>query len=162
MWSSTLAQLVLVFLANGLRMTREVWCSGTLAAIFALHPLHVESVAWISERKDVLSTFLLMLTLLLYARYVEKPRPSRYLWMFTAFALSLLAKPMAVTFPFVLLLIDIWPLRHCRSGGVCWRRRRCWQFRRWQACSLSWLSAGASAADNREASSEGGGGGAEV
>ena len=115
---------LLLFLAF-LRMTRKVWCACALAAVFALHPLHVESVAWISERKDVLSTFLLMLTLFLYARYVEKPRPSRYLWMFTAFALSLLAKPMAVTFPFVLLLIDIWPLR--RIAPASWQtdlRRR--------------------------------------
>ena len=109
---------VLLFLAFQ-RMTREVWCACTLAAVFALHPLHVESVAWIAERKDVLSTFLLTLTLLLYVRYVERPRPTRYLWMFTAFALSLLAKPMAVTFPFVLLLIDIWPLK--RIAPSSWR-----------------------------------------
>jgi protein O-mannosyl-transferase len=101
-----------------LRMTREVWCACTLAAVFALHPLHVESVAWIAERKDVLSTFFLMLTLLLYVRYVERPRPTRYLCMFTAFALSLLAKPMAVTFPFVLLLLDIWPLRRIAPASL--------------------------------------------
>ena len=119
--------IVLLFLAF-LRMTKEVWCAGTLAAVFALHPLHVESVAWISERKDVLSAFLLTLALLLYVLYVEKPRPSRYLWMFTAFALSLLAKPMAVTFPFVLLLLDMWPLK--RIAPASWRvdlRLRLWE-----------------------------------
>jgi len=112
------AATLLLFLAF-LRMTREMWCAGALAAVFAVHPLHVESVAWISERKDVLSAFFMMLTLLLYVRYVENPRPGRYLSTFAAFALSLLAKPAAVTFPFVLLLMDIWPLR--RIAPTSWR-----------------------------------------
>ena len=73
--------------------------------------MHVESVAWVTERKDVLSVALGMLALLLYARYVEHPNPRRYLWVALAFALSLTAKPMLVTFPMVLLLLDFWPLR---------------------------------------------------
>jgi len=93
------------------RTTRRVWRAALVAAIFALHPLRVESVAWISERKDVLSTFWQMLALLLYVRYVSQPGVRRYLAVALAFALSLLAKPMAVTFPLVLLLVDFWPLQ---------------------------------------------------
>src|SRR5579863_1426468 len=105
-----LASSILLFLAL-LRMTKQRWASALVAGIFAVHPLHVESVAWIAERKDVLSTFFQMLTLWLYARYTEKPTPVGYAWMAGAFAFSLLAKPMAVTLPFVLVLLDIWPLR---------------------------------------------------
>jgi Flp pilus assembly protein TadD len=82
-----------------------------ISAIFALHPLHVESVAWISERKDVLSTFLGLLTLLFYIRYTQVPSRRRYAYIVLAFALGLLAKPMLVTIPFVLLLLDLWPLK---------------------------------------------------
>ena len=92
-------------------MTGRSWRCLIIAAIFALHPLHVESVAWVAERKDVLSTFLEMVSLLLYLRYVEKETTQRYLLMFLAFACSLMAKPMLVTFPFILLLLDYWPLR---------------------------------------------------
>jgi protein O-mannosyl-transferase len=81
-----------------------------VAAIFALHPAHVESVAWVSERKDVLSGFLGMLTLWLYVRYAQAPSVRRYLWMALALALGLMAKPMLVTLPLVLLLLDYWPL----------------------------------------------------
>ena len=105
-----LASTLLLFLALT-RMTRRPWRAALVAAIFSLHPLRVESVAWISERKDVLSTFFDMLTLLLYVRYAAKPAVPRYLAVVLAFALSLLAKPMAVTFPLVLLLLDVWPLR---------------------------------------------------
>ncbi|MGD0481537.1 MAG: tetratricopeptide repeat protein [Terracidiphilus sp.] len=105
-----LASALLLFLALA-RMTRQPWRCALVAAIFAVHPLHVESVAWISERKDVLSTFFEMLALLLYVRYTAKPGVRSYLPVAVAFALSLLAKPMAVTFPFVLLLLDYWPLR---------------------------------------------------
>ncbi len=105
-----LASALLLFLALA-RMTRQPWRCAVVAAIFAVHPLHVESVAWISERKDVLSTFFEMLTLLLYVRYTAKPGARSYLAVAAAFGLSLLAKPMAVTFPFVLLLLDFWPLR---------------------------------------------------
>jgi tetratricopeptide (TPR) repeat protein len=105
-----LASALLLFFALA-RMTRQPWRGALVAAIFAVHPLHVESVAWISERKDVLSTFFEMLALLLYVRYVAKPGVKSYLPVAAAFALSLLAKPMTVTFPFVLMLLDYWPLR---------------------------------------------------
>ena len=105
-----LASTLLLFLALG-RATRQPWRCALVAALFAVHPLRVESVAWISERKDVLSTFFEMLTLLLYFRYAAAPGARKYLAVAGAFALSLLAKPMAVTFPLVLLLLDFWPLR---------------------------------------------------
>lgn len=100
---------LLLFLAL-YRMTGHPWRCALVAGLFALHPLRVESVAWISERKDVLSTFFEMLALLLYTRYAAKPAARRYIPFAAAFALSLLAKPMAVTFPFLLLLLDYWPL----------------------------------------------------
>jgi len=91
-------------------MTGAVWRSAMVAALFALHPQHVESVAWISERKDVLSTLLGMLALVAYARYVRRPGVWRYLPVAALFALALLAKPMMVTLPLVMLLMDWWPL----------------------------------------------------
>jgi tetratricopeptide (TPR) repeat protein len=94
-----------------LRMTGGLWPSAFVAALFALHPLHVESVAWIAERKDVLSAFFWMLTLGAYALYAERPGPGRYLAVVVCFVLGLMAKPMVVTLPFVLLLVDWWPLR---------------------------------------------------
>ena len=93
------------------KMTGALWRSAAVAALFALHPLHVESVAWIAERKDVLSTFFWMLTMLTYHRYVVSKTISRYLLMVLLFSLGLLAKPMLVTLPFVLLLLDFWPLK---------------------------------------------------
>jgi len=93
-----------------LQMTGAPGASMFVAALFAVHPLHVESVAWIAERKDVLSTFLGMLTLCAYVRYVRQPRPIRYLTVALLFAAALMAKPMLVTLPFVLLLLDFWPL----------------------------------------------------
>jgi tetratricopeptide (TPR) repeat protein len=104
-----IASTVLLFLALN-RMTGFVWRSAAVAAIFAWHPLHVESVAWIAERKDVLCAFFWMLTLLLYVRYAAQPSIVRYLCAFGSFILCLMAKPMAVTLPFVLLLLDYWPL----------------------------------------------------
>jgi len=92
------------------RVTQAFWASAMLAALFALHPLHVESVAWVSERKDVLSTFFWMTTLWAYCWYVEKPGLDRYLLVLLSFALGLMAKPMLVTLPLVLLLLDYWPL----------------------------------------------------
>ena len=92
------------------RMTGAIWQSAFVAALFALHPLHVESVAWVAERKDVLSTFFWMLTLWAYVRYTERPGVNRYIWVVILFALGLMAKPMVVTLPFVLLLMDFWPL----------------------------------------------------
>jgi protein O-mannosyl-transferase len=93
------------------RMTGALWHSALVAALFGLHPLHVESVAWISERKDVLSGFFCMLTLVSYASYVSRPSWSRYLGVMLAFGLGLASKSMLVTLPFVLLLLDYWPLR---------------------------------------------------
>ena len=97
-------------------MTGAPWRSGLVAALFALHPLHVESVAWVAERKDVLSTFFLFLTLLSYLWYVERPGFYRYLVIILFFTLGLMAKPMLVTLPFVLLLLDYWPLERIRLG----------------------------------------------
>jgi tetratricopeptide (TPR) repeat protein len=91
-------------------MTGTFWSSAFVAALFAIHPLHVESVAWISERKDVLSTLFWFLTMGAYLRYVRNPNTSRYLLNLALFALGLMAKPMLVTLPFVLLLLDYWPL----------------------------------------------------
>jgi protein O-mannosyl-transferase len=93
------------------RLTGAVWPSALVAALFALHPLHAESVAWISERKDVLSTLFWMLTLLAYSRYVTAPSWKWYLLVLALFALGLMAKPMLVTLPLVLLLLDYWPLQ---------------------------------------------------
>ncbi len=98
------------------RMTGARWSSSFVAALFALHPLHVESVAWVAERKDVLSTFFWMLTLLAYVRYVERPAVNRYLPVVLFLALGLMSKPMLVTLPFVLLLLDYWPLKRFRPG----------------------------------------------
>jgi Tfp pilus assembly protein PilF len=92
------------------RMTGAMWRSAMVAALFAWHPMHVESVAWVAERKDVLSAFFWLLTMLAYARYVEKPAATRYLLCLLFFVLGLLSKPMLVTLPFVLLLLDFWPL----------------------------------------------------
>src|SRR6266436_6158059 len=91
----------------------SLWPSVFVAAVFAVHPLRVESVAWVSERKDVLSGVFFMLTLWAYARYVRSSRPSsgRYLIALVFFALGLMCKPTLVTLPFVLLLLDYWPLR---------------------------------------------------
>ena len=91
-------------------MTGALWRSAFVAAFFALHPLHVESVAWIAERKDVLSMFFFLLTLISYSSYVQKAKRSRYFYSLAAFALGLMAKPMLVSAPFVLLLLDVWPL----------------------------------------------------
>ena len=104
-----LASSLLLF-AIFLRMTGSFWKSGFVAALFALHPLHVESVAWIGERKDVLSAFWGMLTLYAYVYYAEHPGIKRYLLVLIFFFLGLMSKPMLVTLPCVLLLLDYWPL----------------------------------------------------
>src|SRR5450759_3721808 len=93
------------------RVTGAKWQSAIVAALFALHPLHVESVAWAAERKDTLSTFFGLLSLVAYARYVEAPSWKRYALVAVALALGLMSKPMLVTWPFVMLLLDYWPLR---------------------------------------------------
>jgi tetratricopeptide (TPR) repeat protein len=92
------------------KMTGSLWPSVFVAAAFALHPMHVESVAWIAERKDVLSTLFLLLTLTAYVSYVRRRGLIRYLLTILLFVLGLSAKPMLVTLPFVLLLLDYWPL----------------------------------------------------
>ncbi len=98
------------------RMTGALWKSAFVAALFALHPLHVESVAWIAERKDLLSAFFFLLALLAYERYARKPGPWSYLLVVALFALGLFSKPMVVTLPFVLLLLDFWPLGRFHAG----------------------------------------------
>jgi tetratricopeptide (TPR) repeat protein len=99
------------------RMTGRLPESGLVAALFAVHPLHVESVAWVTERKDVLAGFFWMLSLGAYARYAERPGALRYLAVVLCFALGLMSKPIVVTLPFVLLLLDCWPLRRFRMAG---------------------------------------------
>src|SRR5208337_527819 len=104
-----IANALLLFLLLR-RMTGALWRSAVVAALFALHPLHVESVAWASERKDVLSTLFFLLTMWAYIWYVESPGFRRYLLILVCFSLGLMAKPMLVTLPFALLLLDYWPL----------------------------------------------------
>ncbi|MBN2124387.1 MAG: tetratricopeptide repeat protein [Deltaproteobacteria bacterium] len=99
------------------RMTGALWRSVLVAVLFAVHPLHVESVAWVAERKDVLSTLFWMLTIWAYHRYVDGPRAGRYLLTLLFFTLGLMAKPMLVTLPFVLLLLDYWPLGRAVPGA---------------------------------------------
>ncbi len=117
------ANTVILFLLLD-RLTGAQWRSATVAALFALHPLHVESVAWISERKDVLSTFFALLSLLAYTRYaqglrIQSPNLKRWKWAALAFfALGLLAKPMVVTLPFLMLLLDLWPLQRAGNPGL--------------------------------------------
>jgi tetratricopeptide (TPR) repeat protein len=98
------------------KMTARVWQSAIVALLFALHPLHVESVAWVAERKDVLSTFFWLLTIWSYARFARNPVMVRYLAVVGFFAIGLMAKPMVVTLPFVLLLLDYWPLNRFKAG----------------------------------------------
>lgn len=114
---------VLLHVANSLllfwvlrSMTGSVWRSALAAGLFALHPLHVESVAWVSERKDVLSTFFLMLTLWSYTHYVRKSKIYWYILTFLFSTLGLMAKPMLVTLPFMLLLLDFWPFQRIIYG----------------------------------------------
>ncbi len=96
----------------------SIWPSAIVAALFALHPLHVESVAWAAERKDTLSTFFGLLSLIAYVRYAESPSWKRYVLVAVLLALGLMAKPMLVTWPFVMLLIDYWPLRRFSTARV--------------------------------------------
>jgi tetratricopeptide (TPR) repeat protein len=100
---------VLLFLLLN-QLTGAIWRSALVAALFAIHPINVESVAWVAERKNVLSTFFWILTMLFYVWYVQKQGWRRYLPMFICFALGLMSKPMLLTLPFSLLLLDYWPL----------------------------------------------------
>jgi protein O-mannosyl-transferase len=118
-----IANVLLLFLVLR-EATGAIWRSFLVAALFGLHPIHVESVAWISERKDVLSAFFWMLTMLAYVRYVKGDKKIWYGAALLFFALGLMAKPMLVTLPFVLLLLDYWPLKRfsipnrCGNGGL--------------------------------------------
>jgi protein O-mannosyl-transferase len=100
---------VLLLLALN-RMTGALWPSAFVAALFAVHPLHAEPVAWLADRKDVLCGFFWVATLLAYSRYAPRPAPARYLAVLACALLAMLSKPMAVTLPFALLLLDLWPL----------------------------------------------------
>ena len=113
------AAAILLFLALW-RLTSKLWASAFVVALFAIHPLRVESVAWVAERKDVLSGVFFMLTLLTYARYARSDRFSlgRYAAVLVFFALGLMCKPTLVTVPFVLLLLDYWPLGRCKEQRV--------------------------------------------
>jgi hypothetical protein len=139
-----IANTVLLFFVL-LWMTKVRWESAVVAALFALHPLHVESVAWVSERKDVLSTFFWLLTMGAYCRYVERPGLRRYLLVVLFFAMGLMSKPMLVTLPFVLLLLDYWPLQRFQQSdqmirteiknrghpqtGVSWKEEAAYRWR---------------------------------
>ncbi len=101
----------LVLLLFLYKATHRYWQSAFVAALFALHPLHVESVAWVTARKDVLSSLFWLITLLLYLRYVQRPGIMRYLLTLGTYILALMAKPMVITLPFLLLLLDYWPLQ---------------------------------------------------
>ncbi len=117
-WTSVvfhMANVLLLFMVLQL-MTGNIWRSGFVAALFAIHPLHVQSVAWIAERKDLLSTFFGLLAIWGYIRYVQFPTIGRFLPVLLFFILSLMAKPMMVTLPFVLLLLDYWPLERFQFG----------------------------------------------
>lgn len=123
---------VLLHIANTLilfsvlrRLTGAVLESALVAGLFAVHPLHVESVAWLSARTDVVSTLFWMLALWAYERYAREPRPGPYACVLLLFALGLMSKPMVVTLPFALLLLDFWPLNRVRTGGA-WPRWPAW------------------------------------
>ena len=121
---------LLIHLANTLilfgllrRMTGSRWASALTAALFGVHPLHVESVAWVSERKDVLCALFWLLATWAYVRYTERPNGRRYAAVLVLFALGLMSKPMIVTFPLTLLLLDYWPLRRREQSSVNSERR---------------------------------------
>ena len=136
------ANAVLLFLVLA-SMTGTRWRSALVAGLFAWHPLHVESVAWVAERKDVLSAFFCLLTFAAYVWYVRQPRWQRYLLLVLCYALGLMAKPMLVTLPFVLLLLDYWPLHRLASASL---RSSCQVLRRllWEKSPLFLLAAASS------------------
>ncbi|HEU5396029.1 MAG TPA: hypothetical protein VFV81_02605, partial [Verrucomicrobiae bacterium] len=109
---------VLLFLVLR-QMTGALWPPAFVATLFAIHPLHVESVAWVSERKDTLSGVFFMLTLALYVRYARRPKSwVNYLMVLAVFGIGLLAKPMLITVPLVLLLLDYWPLKRFADASI--------------------------------------------
>ncbi|MCX8052328.1 MAG: tetratricopeptide repeat protein [Armatimonadetes bacterium] len=111
-----IANVVLLF-ALLFRATRAMWSSSLVAALFAVHPQHVESVAWIAERKDVLSTLFWFSATLVYVWYTSSPTRLRYLLLTVLYAIGLMAKSMLVTLPLTLLLLDLWPLRRLQAGN---------------------------------------------
>jgi len=116
--------------------TGSLWPSAFVAAVFGLHPLHVESVAWFSQRKDVLCALFWILALTAHVRYARRPSATRYALLLLCAALGSLSKPMMVTLPFTLLLLDYWPLacrsaRRRRSPTPCSRSSRCSRWRPW-------------------------------
>ena len=111
------ANVALLFLLLA-QITERLWSSAFVAAIFAIHPLRIESVAWVSERKDVLSGLFFMLTLLAYFHYARERKVGRHVTMSILFACGLMSKPMLVTLPIVLLLLDYWPLNRCQRSDV--------------------------------------------
>jgi len=115
-----LVNTVLLFLVLW-RMTGGLWQSAFVAALFGVHPLHVESVAWVAERKDLLSTLFWFLTMGAYTRYARSPGIGRYVPVALFLALGLMCKPMLVTLPFVLLLLDFWPLQRYGEGPFSMR-----------------------------------------
>ena len=119
-----LSTLLLFWLFN--RMTGAIWKSAFVAALFALHPLHVETVTWIAKRKDVLSAFFWMLTLCLYVYYTEKVSIRRYLLVLFPFACALMSKSMVVTLPVIMIILDYWPLSRLQSrqgNSILWQLR---------------------------------------
>ncbi|HWY39246.1 MAG TPA: tetratricopeptide repeat protein [Chthoniobacterales bacterium] len=115
----TVAALVLLLFLQ--IATQRFWCAAFVTAVFAIHPLRVESVAWVAERKDVLSAVFFFLTLITYVRYVRAPSFGRYATMSILFVCGLMSKPMLVTTPVVLLLLDYWPLGRIRDSKSLWR-----------------------------------------
>ena len=111
------ANVVLLFLVLQV-MTGALWQSALVAALFAVHPINVESVAWVAERKNLLSTFFWLLTMRAYIRYASQPAWNKHLVVFASFALALMCKPMVVTLPFALLLLDYWPLDRLRNTAA--------------------------------------------
>lgn len=127
-----LSALVLFLLLA--KATGAPWRSLLVAALFALHPINVESVAWVAERKNVLSTLFFLLTLGVYGWYVMRPRVGRYVLVAVLFVLALAAKPMVVTLPFVLLLVDVWPLQRISSWQSPSKSFPVPQFSFWRLC----------------------------
>ncbi len=117
-WNNVLLHLLASLLLLGVlnRITKAFWQSFFVALLFALHPLHVESVAWISERKDVLSALFCFLTIYAYSRYTEKPSIVKYSAVILIYTAGLMTKPMLVTLPFILILLDYWPLKRFDMG----------------------------------------------
>jgi tetratricopeptide (TPR) repeat protein len=138
---------ILLYLALA-AMTGSVWRSAFVAAVFAVHPLHVESVAWVTERKDTLSGVFWMLTLWAYAHYCRRPGcVRRYLLVLGCLALGLMAKPMLVTLPFALVLLDYWPLNRLGGGQAsAWPQGRALRASLIEKLPMFGLAAGASAA----------------